>query len=70
MRPSSFAWTCAAGCAPVEAENIPKSKVGSEIIYSSQAARKHSENAVAHLDQFDGAMKLIGTGESPAFALV
>ena len=34
-----------------EQTNIKKYKLGGEIIYSSQAARKHSANAGAHLDR-------------------
>jgi hypothetical protein len=36
---------------PAERDNIRKYKLGGQIIYNSQAARKHLENAGAHLDR-------------------
>jgi hypothetical protein len=56
---------------PEERENISKYKLGGQVIYSSQAARKHAENANAHLDRVDDprlGQKLIGLGRGMASA--
>jgi hypothetical protein len=36
---------------PEELANIQKYKLGGEVLYSSEAAKRHSEAAVAHLDE-------------------
>jgi hypothetical protein len=48
--------------APAEQADIRKYKLGSEVIYSSRAAKKHLENAGAHLDRTQSG----GTGERAA----
>jgi len=45
-----------------ETENIRKYRLGNETIYSSQAARRHTENAGAHLDRTQAG----GAGERAA----
>jgi hypothetical protein len=39
--------------APEEQANVRKYKLGGQVIYNSQAARKHMERANAHLDRVD-----------------
>jgi hypothetical protein len=47
---------------PEERENISKYRLGSEVIYNSQAARKHLETAGTHLDR----TQVGGVGERAA----
>ncbi|HWY60516.1 MAG TPA: hypothetical protein VNW15_01310 [Rhizomicrobium sp.] len=47
---------------PEETENIRKYKLGSEVIYNSQAARKHLDSAGGHLDR----TQVGGVGERAA----
>ena len=54
---------------PEEQSNIQKYRLGSQVIYNSQAARKHLEKMGGHLDRVDDprvGQKLIGLGRGMA----
>ncbi len=46
-----FCLDARADYSPAETANIGKYRLGGEVVYNSQAARKHLENAGAHLDR-------------------
>jgi hypothetical protein len=48
-----FCLDARADYSPAEAANIGKYKIGSQVVYSSQAARRHIENTHRHLDRVD-----------------